>query len=445
MRLTSSGIALVLVMVALGAGSVLLHDFLVEATLGVLLVVIAAEAVWVTLVARAPEKRVQLAGAESGGKGGERVVLYPGDESVREAHLIKRIGGTVDLESPVNFQTVAPKSVAGQAGTAQLELRFSTPYAGDYAGQKMKVRVTGPLNLFSSETSIPFLQEYVVYPRTMQVAMATLKLLGRGELGETPIDMPGIGTEFYEMRAYQAGDDYRNVNWSASARLGEIVVAEHMREVGGSYLLVLDTRAEGFAEEDRLASTFLSLANSLADSGASFGVLVHDGQRVAEVSRGDSPRGSLEIALRAALYQTKLEGSPEILELMPQRVFRGPGIAYDQDTTLQQLLRFRNEQVRELTQNVDPWATALRYIDEKSVRNVLWVSELPAGVEPLIELAWQARHHHDTAFVVANPRSSAEASEGSSDREKLIQALSAAGVQLFYGEPLTVAQRVLSG
>ena len=64
---------------------------------------------------------------------------------------------------------------------------------------------------FWSKISIPLAQERIVHTFTLQMAMATLKLPGRGELGETPIDTPGLGTEFYEMRGDQPGDDYRSV------------------------------------------------------------------------------------------------------------------------------------------------------------------------------------------------------------------------------------------
>jgi uncharacterized protein (DUF58 family) len=442
--------ALVFVILALLAASVLLHDFLVEAALGVLLVIIAAEAVWVAFVVRTPEKRVQLIDAESGQEGVKRVVLYPGDESVRRVRLVKKIGGRVDIESAVNFQSIGPRSVAARNETAQLEFRFSTQYAGDYTGERVKVRVTGPLGLFVSGTSIPFAQEYVVYPRTLQVAMATLRLLGRGELGEIPIDMPGIGTEFYEIRGYQPGDDYRSVNWKVTAREGEMAVVEHMREVGGSYLLVLDTRAQGFADIDRLAATFLSLANGLASSGVGFGILVHDGEEVGAVSSGESPRASLGIALKAALSYSRLESSPELLELVPLRLPKGyEALGNDRESVLSLLLGLRREQVRNEVARVSPWVTALKYVSERSVRNVIWVSGLGSDVEPLIELAWQARHYHDVEFAVADPclPSSMTNPEGRHtglndvDRRR---ALSSAGVQLYYGEPLVVAQRVLS-
>jgi uncharacterized protein (DUF58 family) len=448
MKFTGRGMALASVILALGAASVLLHDLLVEAALGVIMVVVAAEAVWVTVVARTPEKRVQLVEDGPGQGGAKRIVLYPGDESVRSVHLVKKIGGRVEFEGTVNFQKIVPRSVAGRAGTAQLELRFSTPYAGDYSGQKAKVRVTGPLGLFSSETSIPFVQEYAVYPHTLRVAMATLKVLGRGELGETPTDMPGIGTEFYEMRGYQPSDDYRDVNWRASARRGELIVVEHMREVGGSYLLVLDTRAQGFADTDRLAATFLSLANGLASSGVSFGVLAHDGRSVAAVSPGDSPRSSLGVALRAALSYSRLESNPELLELAPQRPSEEYATGGNRTSPLWQLLQLRQEEVKQIVGDVDPWAAALKYISGRSTRNLLWVSDLNGDVGPLIELAWQARHHHDVEFTVVDPCVSALTAENGGSKERLERAdnrraLSSVGAQLYYGEPLVVAQRVL--
>jgi hypothetical protein len=230
-----------------------------------------------------------------------------------------------------------------------------------------------------------------------------------------------------------------------------MVVVEHMREVGGSYLLVLDTRALGFADTDRLASTFLSLANGLTTSGVSFGVLVHDGESVDATSSGESPRDSLRVALRAALSYTRLESSAELLELVPLRSPRAYAnlLGSDQDSILSQLPKLEQEQVRNLVQGVSPWSVALKYIRERSTRNVVWVSGLTSEVEPLIELAWQARHYHDAEFAVVDPCVSSFAGEAGDSkasyrRENLSRALSSAGVQLHYGEPLHLAQRVLS-
>lgn len=442
LRLTARGTAFFAVLLSLVFAASLYRDLAIGAAAGILAVVAVAEAAWNIVVARSPGRWMQLLPRASGQD--QKAVLYPGDESVKEVRLVKKVGGRVELESTVNFQSIAPGSVS-RSGVTPLELRFSTPYAGEYVGRQVKARVSGPWGLFSSEASLPFDQEYVVYPRILQIAMATLRLLGRGELGETPVDMPGIGTEFYEMREYQPSDDYRDVNWKASARGREMFVVEHMREVEGGYLLVLDTRARGFADRDALASTFLSLANALASAGVGFEVVVHDGEKVVSASAGSGPREALELALRAALEQTRLVADREVLELARsrQRVDLG-----EKDPVLSGLLRLRTLQDMSVVGKVSPWSRVLEHVRDGSTRDVVWVSGLFGDIAPLVELAWQARHYHDLQFAVADPcaqdgEAGPEGRKGGLGKNQRA-ALSSAGVGVYFGEPLAIAQKVVA-
>jgi uncharacterized protein (DUF58 family) len=449
---TRRGLAGAFAALALLLASAIFNDFIIEASLLVLLIVILAEAAWVGLATRMIESRITITRDEAAPIG-RRTMLYPGDESVLNVNLSKRVGGRIDLESKVNFQSVEPTTIRG-TGEFSLKFKFKTPYAGDYSSHELGVVMTGPLGLFSSEGKAPFEQEYVVYPRVLQVAASTVRLLGKAEMGETPIEMPGVGSEYYEMRAYQAGDDFRKVNWKASARQGELIVVEHMKEVGSSFLLVLDARAPGFSDADRLASTFLSIANSLASSGVNFGVLVHDGSKVTAVSSEQDPRASLALALNAAVSVAKLDSTPEFLELMPTRLSQKLAAlqtGVEVDSSLLQLQEVRREQVRSTLANVDPWATASNYIRDRSTRSVAYVSGLFTGVEPLIELAWEARHYRDTDFVVVDPclpraaeGSDASASETRERHHRLVSALGKAGIPCYTGEPLDLVRRLFA-
>jgi uncharacterized protein (DUF58 family) len=448
-KLTRAGLAVSLVAFALLLAAAVFRDFFVGAAVLVLAVAIAAEASWVALATRRPQSRFTITTGEAQPR--ERTMTHPGEESVERLYLTKKVGGKLGLASHVNFMRIEPPVLRG-TGRLPLELRFKTEYAGEYRADEVGATVTGPIGLFSSETAIPLAQRYVVYPRVLQVAAATVKLLGRGELGETPIDMPGIGSEYYEMRGYQPGDDYRNVNWKASARQGELIVTERMREVGASFLLVLDARAPGFADADRLASTFLSIANSLASSGISFGILVHDGEKVTALSPEQDPGTSLGLALKSAVEITKVGSTPEYLELMPvrlaARIAAIPSEA-NNEASVWQLQGLRAAQVRSTVEHDDPWAAAAGYIRERSVRSVTYVSGLFNKVEPLIQLAWEARHYRDVEFTVADPCLSkaepglaAEELEALTRQRKLVSALGKAGVPCYTGRPEDLVRRI---
>ena len=454
MKVARRGIAASFAAIALLSASALFHDFLVEIASLCVLAVIVSEALWVSAASRRPESKILLTKEEPGPRPKGKAILYPGDESVERVRLLKRIGGKVEFSSRVHFLRIEPKAVDGDAPDSTLEFRFRTPYAGEYSGRDVGIELTSPLGLFSSRTSVSLAQKYTVYPRLLSVAAATIKLLGKGEIGETPIEMPGVGSEFYEMRGYQPGDEFRSVNWKATARRGELVVNEHMREVGSSFLLVLDARAPGFYDTDRLASTFLSIANSLASSGVSFGILVHDGIRVTATSSEYDPRASLGMALKAAVSIAKLDSSPEFLELSPVRaslklasVVGGLG----EDSSLAQIPGIRRAQLMSAVLEKDPWASASRYIRDRSTRSVIYVSGLFEDLEPLIELAWQARHYRDADFSVANPcepwawaETFEEAYKLYTRYQKHASALAAAGIKHYRGEPLDLASRILS-
>lgn len=434
--MTRAGQAVLLVSLSLLVAAVAFADLVIGAVLSVLLMALAAEAVWTALAPRRSGLSLRWDDGSPDGK----VMLYPGDESVRGATLAKAIGGTASLEPRLSFQKVEPGAFRG-SGDRALTVTFATEYAGEYAREDVLARVTGPLGLFSAEVSIRLPQRYLVYPRVIQVAANTAKLLGSTEIGETPVEMPGVGTEFYELRDYHPGDDYRSVNWKATARRGELVVMERMKEVGASFLLVLDARAPGFRETDALASTFLSLANSLGSSRVSFGVLVHDGKRVIESSPPQDSTASLGSALKAAVAVAKLEDSPELLELVPLGLAsRFTERSFGAGHPLTLLSELRRSELSSLTRELDPWATAARFVRDTQVRTIVYVSGVFGDLQQLVELAWEARHYRDADFMVANP---CDTGAPSPERLKVAKALRAAGVAYHRGDPARLARGIL--
>jgi uncharacterized protein (DUF58 family) len=439
MQLTNVGLGLASVIVALLAASIVFRDFFIEVTLLVVLLLVAVEVAWMRLATWKPETRYQLIREEAGASE-HRVVLYPGDRSVERVLLSKRVGGKVEMKSRVNFLDIDPKTVRG-AGASALEFRFRTDYAGSYQGQEVGLGVVSPLGLFSSECGIPFNVNYVVYPRVLQVAAATVRLLNTAEIGETPVPVPGVGTEYYQMRNYQHTDDVRNVNWKASAREGELVVIERMKEVGSSFLLVMDARTVGFADADRLASTFLSMANSLAAADVSFGILVHDGTSVSELSSQGDNRNSLAMALKAALRITRSGIGPELLELVPVESMNPARKGTPDDSLIAQMQELQKAELNSSLGMNDPWATASRYLREAQVRSLVYVSTLSGDIKPLIELAWQSWHYRNVDFAVANP----SVNKSTELRyRKLALALRIAGARYFKGDPLDLARRTLT-
>ncbi len=453
MKLTRRGAAVLSAAFSLVLASALFEDYLVEVALLLVLILVTYDVVWVKAVARKPENRYAFVRTKDAAQAGKRgVVLYPGEESVEQVRLVKA-GGRVGLEPGIRFLSIEPSSIARGSGDSQLKFRFKSPYAGDYQVESVGIEVVGPLGLATSNGAVAFKARYSVYPRVVSVAAASINLFGKWGFGGTPIDFPGVGTEFYEMREYQRGDDYRSVNWKASARRSELIVNEKMRETGVTYLLVLDAMSPDFFDVDRLASTFLALANSLAAAGVRFAILVHEGEKVTQVTEVDDPRKSLAAALRAALRFAHLD-SAALEELVPTRLAAAMVSALATErgqSPVVEIPRIRATEIRTEVGRADAWQRILEFVREGDARNVVYVSGLFGRVEPLLELAWKARRLRDVDIVVADPCapwvSAADERAGCvayQRQQRAVRALRASNIQCYSGDPSDVSRYVLS-
>ena len=166
--------------------------------------------------------------------------LRPGKIAEEHFTFKKKREGALTLSTDNQFLQLHPSLISNSQRSQDITTTFMTPFAGSYHSKELMLEATSPLGFFRGKCTLQLPLHYTVLPKVVDVAIIASKLLGKGGIGETPIDRPGIGTEFYDMREYQAGDDYRQVNWKATARSGNLMVNDRMREVGSSYYLVLE-------------------------------------------------------------------------------------------------------------------------------------------------------------------------------------------------------------
>ena len=337
------------------------------------------------------------------------------------------------------------------------EIESRPPFGGEHGSETVRLDLAAPLGLFNSTCALPAKFEYSVYPRTFWVAITSAKLLSTGGVGDIPIERVGIGTEFYDIREYQPGDDFRQINWKATARRGGLMTSEHLREVGGACYLVLEAVSPDYFDRDRLAATFLGVANALTMQGTSFGVLVHDGERVRQVKKIDAPAASLAFCLRVAFEFAELNPTAFEDELAPTsshalRPIRKLLLAGG-SVLLSQLEDFAMTEKRALFENRDPSQTIIGLVreDTNNPPAVLYVSGMFGSIEPIIELGSGLKRVYGANFVVANPTApwvSAPdedvAYDAYSRYTRKVKALRNAAVDYQLGEPSSLVQRLLS-
>ena len=186
-------------------------------------------------------------------------------------------------EFPVSFEADRWQLSGRAAPLSDLVLTYHVKpiRRGDYQFGHLNLRYLGRLGLLERQERYPAAASVKVYPNLMEVRRYEL-LARRGQLAEIGLRnarILGRGTEFERLRDYQPDDDYRRINWKATARRGRPVTIEYETERSQNVLLLLDTGRQmaspvgPLAKLDYAINTTLMLAYVAARLGDNVGLL----------------------------------------------------------------------------------------------------------------------------------------------------------------------------
>jgi uncharacterized protein (DUF58 family) len=155
--------------------------------------------------------------------------------------------------------------------------RGSESFRGTY------VRLACPLGLVEKQARLETEQPIRVYPNILALReFDLLKQKGRlREIGIRRSRMRGLGTEFESLREYAEGDDYRKIDWKASARHAKLVVRQFEQERNQAVVIVIDigrhmlAEVNGVRKLDHALDACLMLTNAAAAAGDFVGLLVY--------------------------------------------------------------------------------------------------------------------------------------------------------------------------
>lgn len=110
--------------------------------------------------------------------------------------------------------------------------------AGRYKSYQYAVSVEQKNRLFNQTVTLPSQFELISRPRAEQ----TVILTGIREIQDLAVDrrLRGTGTEFLGSRPASFLDDFRRMDWKASARTGRLMVRDFYLEREPSILLMVD-------------------------------------------------------------------------------------------------------------------------------------------------------------------------------------------------------------
>jgi uncharacterized protein (DUF58 family) len=113
---------------------------------------------------------------------------------------------------------------------------------GDYRFGNLNLRWLAPLGLLVRQATVPAVGPVKVYPNLLDVRRYDL-LLRRNRLQEMGLRhtrLFGEGTEFERLREYLPDDDFRRIEWKATARRNRPVTIEYQTERSQTVFAVVD-------------------------------------------------------------------------------------------------------------------------------------------------------------------------------------------------------------
>lgn len=152
---------------------------------------------------------------------------------------------------------------------------------GDYQFGDINLRYRSLLATFVRQARYPAQAQVKVYPNVLEVRKYDL-LARKGllfELGLRQARIYGVGTEFERLREYNTDDEFRRINWKATARRGKPIAIEYETERSQYVVSVIDTGRlmrppiGDLAKLDYVINTALLLAYVASLKGDHIGML----------------------------------------------------------------------------------------------------------------------------------------------------------------------------
>jgi uncharacterized protein (DUF58 family) len=126
--------------------------------------------------------------------------------------------------------------------TIELVYHINPPRRGDYQFGDLNLRWWGVLGLMMRQSRYPAASPVKVYPNLLDIRKYELQAR-KGmlqEIGLRQARMLGSGTEFERLREYQLDDEFRKIDWKATARRGKPVTREFEIEKSQTVMCLLD-------------------------------------------------------------------------------------------------------------------------------------------------------------------------------------------------------------
>ena len=200
-------------------------------------------------------------------------------------------------------------------GQASLVYHVRPSRRGAAALADHHLRYPSPLGLWQRQLRVTAHHPLKVYPDVAAVrGYELLARQSRESLMVRAIRLRGGENEFERLREYLRDDEYRDIDWRATARKSRLIVREYQQERNQTVLCLLDSgrlmtaESSGISQLDHALNATLMMAHVAARAGDQVGLLAFD----AEVRAFVPPTGGRRAVNR--VVQATYDLHPQLVE-----------------------------------------------------------------------------------------------------------------------------------
>ncbi len=188
-------------------------------------------------------------------------------------------------EAPASVEVLeAPPAVVLAPGEATaVTSRAVARERGDWTFGDLHVRALSPLGLLVRTLRVAQPQGLRVDPVPARLRESLRRVRAQmRQLGATTVRLRGRATEFEQLRDFVEGDEFRAMDWKATARRGLLTVRDHRAERNREVSIVVDAgrrmaeRFSGATKLDHALEAALGLARAALEAGDRVGIVLFD-------------------------------------------------------------------------------------------------------------------------------------------------------------------------
>jgi hypothetical protein len=202
--------------------------------------------------------------------------------------------------------------------------------------------------------------------------------------------LPKRGTEYFDSRAYQPGDELKHIDWKHTLKLGQLIVKEFVGTGGQSVVIVVNLSSTNAEEADKLAFSLITTSLTLAQEEIPTALAVYNHQRVVLTTTFTDPKEILKQALLLVKDITMVESKHHFLQLpnigkLRRNITRIQQTASEPGQRLLNMLNFEYQAIEHAVKN-HPATLAILQVSEQISSPVIMVlvSQLNHDAEALM-------------------------------------------------------------